>query len=123
MADERVDPIGPQEPEIAAALRAAYGSVPESRARLEARIVDAARFRLAARRGSGWKVPAARWARIAVPAGLAASLILGARLAWPDDDTVLFEDVAATAAVDELPLDVTSLGGEALVYTILAGGD
>lgn len=126
MGDEKSEPLGPREPKLTAAFRAAFGDTPESDwSALEARITEAARFRLAARRPAGWRIAASRWARVAIPAGLAASALLGAGLAWraADDDAILLEDIVATAAVDELPVDVTSLGGESLVYALLADGE
>ena len=126
MADENMERLEPVDPEISAAWRAAFGDTPATDWRaLEARITDAARFRLAARRPAGWRAAASRWAGIAIPAGLAASALLGAGLAWrtADDDAVFLEDIVATAAVDELPADVASLGGESFVYAIFADGE
>ncbi len=125
MADEKMEQIEPGDPEISAAYRAAFGDPPATDWRaLEARIADAARFRLAARRSAGWRTATSRWARIAIPAGLAASALLGAGLAWrADEDAVFLEDIAATAAVDDLPADVASLGGESLVYALFADGE
>jgi len=125
MADENIEQMEPGDPEISVAYRAAFGDLPATDWRmLEARITDAARFRLAARRPAGWRATASRWARIAIPAGLAASALLGAGLAWrADEDDVVLEDIAATAAVDELPTDIASLGGESLVYALFADGE
>jgi hypothetical protein len=126
MADDDMERAAPGDRDLSAAFRAAFGDTPETDWRaLEARINEAARFRLAARRSAGWRTTAARWARVAVPAGLAASALLGAGLAWraADDDAVFLEDIVATAAVDELPADVTSLGGESLVYAVFADGE
>lgn len=126
MVDETSEPLEPREPKLTAGFRAAFGETPETDwSALEARITEAARFRLAARRPAGWQAAASRWARIAIPAGLAASALLGAGLAWraADDEAVLIEDIVANAAVDELPSDVASLGGESLVYALLSDGD
>ena len=74
---ERGDLPGPVEREITAALRASFGDPPADVdwETMSARIGDAARFRLAARRRrpAGWSAAASRWSRIAVPAALAAS--------------------------------------------------
>ena len=124
MTDERLVPLD-RDPDLSRALQAGFGTTPSTDwGRLEARITEAARFRLGARRPAGWRV-ASRWARIAIPVGLAASAVLGAGLALraSGDDTVVFEDLVATAAVDALPVDVASLGGESLVYALLADGE
>jgi hypothetical protein len=61
---------------------------------------------------------------VAIPAGLAASALLGAGLAFREgDEAVALEDIVATAAVDALPSDVASVGGESLVYALLAEGE
>ena len=90
---------------------------------LERRIVSAARFRLASRAArAGWRAPASRWARIAIPAGLAASLALGGGLALGGDgDAELgVEDVMAVAASEALPTDLLAAPDqEAFLYTIL----
>jgi hypothetical protein len=124
MADEKMERLEP-DPDLSGVWHAALGGTPTTDwAALEARVTEAARFRLRARRPAGWRSAASRWARVAIPAGLAASALLGAALAWrPSDEAVVLEDIAATAAVDALPSDVASVGGESLVYALLAEGE
>ncbi len=124
MNDERMERLEP-DPELSRTWRAALGDTPTTDwPALEARITDAARFRLRVRRPAGWRTATSRWARVAIPAGLAASALLGAGLAWrANDEAVALEDIVATAAVDALPSDVTSIGGESLVYALLAEGE
>ncbi|MGE5925968.1 MAG: hypothetical protein ACM357_01335 [Gemmatimonadota bacterium] len=124
MTDEMMEPLEP-DPELGRAWRAALGDTPTTDwLALEARVTEAARFRLRARRPAGWRTTAARWARVAIPAGLAASALLGAGLAWrASDEAVVLEDIVATAAVDALPSDLASLGGESLVYALLVEGE
>ena len=95
---------------------------------LERRIVAAARFRLAdraARAGlaAGWRVPASRWARIAIPAALAASLALAAGLAFgpAEDRELVLEDVMAVAASQDLPADPLALADQAAFLSTLLG--
>ena len=124
MTDDIAGPLD-RDPELTRTLQAGFGDTPSTDWHsLEARITEAARFRLTARRPAGWRV-ASRWARIAIPVGLAASAVLGAGLAFraSGDEPVVLEDLVATAAVDALPSDVASLGGESLVYALLADGD
>jgi hypothetical protein len=112
------EPVGPPEPELRAALRAHFGDPPEHAVdwtALEARIVDGARLRLAqrARRGS-WRQAGERWGRIAIPAGLAAAILLAAALAIAQsadsaDDQPAIEAVAAVSASDLLPSDPLSV--------------
>ena len=118
---ERLEP----DPELSRAWRAALGDTPVTDwPGLEARVTEAARFRLRARRAPGWRTVASRWARVAIPAGLAASALLGAGLAWrASDEAVVLEDIVAAAAVDALPSDVASIGGESLVFALLAEGE
>jgi len=94
---------------------------------LERRIVAAARFRLADRAAraavpAGWRAPASRWARIAIPAALAASLALAAGLAFgpaaADRDLVL-EDVMAVAASQDLPADPLAVADQAAFLSTL----
>ncbi len=96
---------------------------------LERRIVSSARVRLASRAArAGWRAPASRWARIAIPAALAASLALAAGLAFgarPDDGAGLgIEDVMAVAASEGLPADLLAVSDrEAFVATLLDSGE
>jgi hypothetical protein len=124
MSDEEMEQLEP-DPALSSAWRAALGDTPTTDWRaLEARVTEAARFRLRARRPAGWRTAAGRWARVAIPAGLAASALLGAGLAFREgDEAVALEDIVATAAVDALPSDVASVGGESLVYALLAEGE
>ena len=91
---------------------------------LERRIVSAARFRLASRAArAGWRAPASRWARIAIPAGLAASLALAAGLALGaggSESDLGVEDVMAVAASEALPTDLLAVADqEAFLSAIL----
>lgn len=96
---------------------------------LERRIVAAARFRLADRAArAGWRTPASRWARIAIPAGLAASLALAAGLAFgPGGSTsedLVIEDVMAVAASEDLPADPLAVTDQAaFLATLLDPGE
>ena len=124
MADETIEPLD-RDPELSRAVKTAFGATASTDWHaLESRITAAAGFRLRARRPAGWRA-ASRWARIAIPAALAASAVLGAGLALraPAEESVVLEDLVATAAVNELPSDVAYLGGESLVYALLADGD
>ncbi len=124
MTDDMAGPLD-RDPELTRMLQAGFGDTPSTEwRRLEARLTEAARFRLTARRPAGWRV-ASRWARIAIPVGLAASAVLGAGLAFraSGDEAVVLEDLVATAAVDALPSDVASLGAESLVYALMADGE
>jgi hypothetical protein len=124
MTDEEMERLE-RDPELSNAWRDALGDTPTTDWRaLEARVTDAARFRMRSRRPAGWRRAASRWARVAIPAGLAASALLGAGLAFrAADESVALEDVAAMAVVDALPPDVASVGGESLVYALLAEGE
>lgn len=127
---EGARPLEPAEAALREALRVRFGSPPgdtDWRA-LEARIVGAARFRLAARAPkSGWRTPATRWARVAVPAGLAAALLLGAGLAFGNGDTASddtgepgMHEVVAMAAGAALPDDLLSVTNQqAFLYSVL----
>ena len=91
---------------------------------LERRIVAAARFRLADRVArAGWRTPASRWARIAIPAALAASLALAAGLAFGPaaDRELVLEDVMAVAASQDLPADPLALADQAAFLSTLLG--
>ncbi len=99
---------------------------------LERRIVSAARFRLAdraARAGvsAGWRAPARRWARLGIPAALAASLALAAGLAFGSGtagDELLLEDVMAVAAGADLPADPLAAADQAaFLSTLLDPGE
>ena len=124
MADEAMEPLDPA-PELVDVWRAALGATPTTDWQvLEARLAEAARFRLRARRPAGWRAAASRWARIAIPAGLAASALLGAGLAYrAGEDAIALEEIVTATAVDALPADVASVGGESLVYALLAEGE
>lgn len=117
---------GSPEPELRAALRAHYGDVPAvDWDALEARVADAARFRLAGRvPGSGWRRSADRWGRVAIPAGLAATLLLAAGLAFStpggDDEALAVDEIVAVAASDALPLDpLTMIDQDAFLAAVL----
>ena len=121
MSDPMEDPtpLEPLDAGLRAALLARFGETPAGDVDWEGqadRIVDAARFRLAARARGGWRRPAARWARFAIPAGLAAGVLLaiGAAMGPVAPDTYGndpgMREVAAVAATDAIagdPLMVT----------------
>ena len=122
MTDQMQDspePLGPPDAELRGALSAHFGATPFDAvdwAGQARRITDAARFRLAQRAQRGWQRPAARWARFAIPAGLAAGVLLavGAALGPADDagdaaDPGLREamTIAATDAMSSDPLMLT----------------
>lgn len=117
------DDLTPAEPELTAALRARFG---DARANvdwtaLEARIVDGARFRLASH---GWQAPASRWARTAIPAALAASVLLAVGLMLApnavDDSDLVIEEIMAVSASAALPTDPLAFTNEeAFLFTIL----
>ncbi len=80
------------------------------------RITASARFRLAARARRGWRGPAARWAHRAIPAGLAAGILLaigaamGPATAEADAAVPTVREamaVAATSSIDQDPMMVT----------------
>ena len=131
-ADEHEDarPVGRPDSDIQAVLRVHFGNVPDTDFdALNARIVAAAELRLRARANrAGWRAPASRWARIAIPTGLAASiaLILGLSLAngsgAPTD--VGLEEVVAVAASEALPADPLAVSDqEVFLSTILDSGE
>ena len=127
---ERGDLPGPVEREITAALRASFGDPPADVdwETMSARIGDAARFRLAARRRrpAGWSAAASRWSRIAVPAALAASLLLAAGLSFDSgaEESLRMEDVVAAAAGDALPSELAALMADgAFGLTLEEAGD
>ena len=128
IADDRPGPLGP-DPEIRAALGAYFGGAPTDAVdwpALEARVTEAARFRLARRaRAGGWRGAAERWARIAIPTGLAATLMLAAGLAFSAPDGAVTADIAmdelvAVSASDGLPVDPLGLADqEAFLAAVL----
>ena len=126
---EREDLSGPVEREITAALRAGLGDPPAdvNWEAVSARIGEAARFRLAARRGpQGWSAAASRWARLAVPAALAASLLLAAGLSFDvgAEESLRMEDVVVAAAGDALPSELAGLmTDDGLGLTLEEAGD
>lgn len=126
---ERGDLPGPVEPEITAALRAGFGDSPAdvNWETMSSRIGEAARFRLAARRRpAGWSAAASRWARFAVPAALAASLLLAAGLSVDTgaEESLRMEDVVAEAAGDALPSELAGLmTDDAFGFTLEEAGD
>ena len=130
--DWRTDgPNEPRDAEVQAALRAHFGDVPADvdHDALSARIVTAAELRLRARaKRAGWRAPASRWARIAIPTGLAASvaLILGLALGGDAAEAgdIGLEEVVAVAASDGLPADPLVVSDqEAFLSAILDSGD
>ena len=123
-------PLEPAEEALRKVLRVRFGSPPADTdwAALEGRIVEAARFRLAARAPkAGWRAAATRWARVAVPAGLAAALLLSAGLllgnadgASADADEPGMNELVATAAGAALPDDPLSVTDQqAFLYSVL----
>ena len=131
MSDETrdsLDPPGPPEPELRSAVAAWFGETPMDAVDWDAqarRITDAARFRLAERARRGWQRPAARWARFAIPAGLAAGVLLGigAALGPSDSDTDLddpgMREVAAVAATDGMSSDPLMVTDQELALSVL----
>jgi hypothetical protein len=131
MVSEPMDdmtPLEPLDPELRSALVARFGETPAAQIDWEAqagRITDAARFRLAARARGGWRRPAARWARQANPAGLAASILLavGAALSPAGDDASAddpgMREVAAVAATDAISSDPLMVTDQELALSIL----
>ena len=120
---------GEQDGELQSALRAHFGSVPATDfSALHARIVAAAELRLRARaRRAGWRAPASRWARIAIPTGLAASIALIVGLTFGDGaaetSDVGLEEVVAVAASEALPADPLAVSDqEAFLSAILDSG-
>lgn len=126
---ERGDVPGPVESEITAALRAGFGDPPAdvNWETMSERIGAAARFRLASRRRPvGWSAAASRWARVAVPAALAASLLLAAGLSFDTgaEEPLRMEDVVAAAAGDALPSELAILmTDDGLGLTLEEAGD
>ena len=116
---DEMTPMEPPDAALRAALVARFGETPAGEVDWEAqagRIVDAARFRLAARARGGWRRPAARWARFAIPAGLAAGVMLAIGAArgpvaqdadGNDPGMRELAAVAAAAAISSDPLMVT----------------
>lgn len=124
------EPMTPMEPAMRDALAARFGEVPATDwSALESRITAGAQFRLAQRRPSRtWRSPAARWARVLIPAGLAASLLLAVSLAFgpsgsagAETDDGMMADVVAVAASSALPSDPLSLTDQqAFLSTMLS---
>ncbi len=112
--DDRSDEPLEADPVIRSALASHFGEPPAGAVdwtALEARVTDAARFRLAqrARRG-GWRAAAERWWRFAIPAGIAATLLLAAGLALSAPDpiesgAIAIDELVAVVASDALPDD------------------
>ena len=128
---EPMDDMTPMEP-VDARLRAAlvtrFGDTPAGEVDWEAqadRIMSAARFRLAARARGGWRRPAARWARFAIPAGLAAGIMLaiGAALGpiaqEGDGNDPGMREVAAVAATDAISSDPLMVTDQELALSTL----
>lgn len=139
MADD-IAPIPPAEPErdpeLTALLRAhvdgAQGAPqpdwPAFHGRLMARARERLGERLAAHTPPSWWSYAAHWARPAIPAGLAASLLLGLGVAFFGNgangsaaaaEPAAIEDVLASAATDALPVDMLMAGDETLLAPVL----
>ncbi len=127
---DAADRLEPAEEALREVLRMRFGPPPGDTdwPALEARVVAAARFRLAARAPkTGWRTPATRWARVAVPAGLAAALLLGAGLVFGGGDGASddayepgMNEVVATAAGAALPSDLLSVTDQqAFLYSVL----
>ena len=128
--ERRNDGSGDRDREIEGLLRAQYGSVPADvdHEALSARIVAAAELRLRARaKRAGWRAPASRWARVAIPAGLAASIALIFGLALVDGratEDVALEEVVAVAASEALPANpLGTTDQEAFVAFVLGTGE
>lgn len=116
------------ETQLRKALVARFGETPLAAVDWEAqarRITEAARFRLAERARRGWQRPAARWARFAIPAGLAAGVLLavGAALGPADSAAELddpgMREVAAVAATDSMSADPLMLTDQDLALSVL----
>ena len=123
-------PVGRPEADIEAALRAHFGDVPTDvdHDALSARIVAAAQLRLRARaKRAGWRAPASRWARIAIPTGLAASIALIFGLALADGDApagaVGLEEVVAVAASEGLPSDPLVVSDQEVFLSAVLSGE
>jgi hypothetical protein len=122
------EPLGPPERELRDALVARFGATPVAAVDWEAqarRIAEAARFRLAERSRRGWQRPAARWARFAIPAGLAAGVLLavGAALGpvggGADLEDPGMREVAAVAAADSMSADPLTVTDQELALSVL----
>ena len=96
---------------------------------MEARIVDAARSRLATKAARrSWTAPAARWARVAIPVGLAAGIALVLGLAATSgteaSDQTGLADVVVLGAANALPdYSLGVLDQDAYMATLLGSGD
>ena len=128
----------PEDSELPAALRAHFGSVPPlgevELTRLHDRIVAAARSRLAGMTApSPWWLYASRWARHAVPAGLAAGILVALGLSILEgnmdsgsvaspDGPVVVEEVIATAASEVLATDPVLSADEPAFLNVILGG-
>lgn len=118
--------------ELREALLARFGDTPADQVDWEAqaeRITAAARFRLAERARRGWQRPAARWARFAIPAGLAAGVMLAVGAALGPADTGAGSDdpgvreVVAVAATDAISSDPLMVTDQELALSILLTED
>ena len=125
---ENPEPLGPAERELRDALVARFGATPMAAVDWDAqagRIAEAARFRLAERSRRGWQRPAARWARFAIPAGIAAGVLLavGAALGPADGGTEPedpgMREVAAVAATDSMSADPLMVTDQELALSVL----
>ncbi|MGH7528507.1 MAG: hypothetical protein ACREMX_17575 [Gemmatimonadales bacterium] len=128
----------PEETELRAALRAHFGSVPlmgeAEWTLLHDRIVAAARARLPGMTApSPWWLYASRWARHAVPAGLAAGILVALGLSILEgnvdpgsvaspDGPVVVEEVIATAASEVLATDPLLSADEPAFLSVVLGG-
>ncbi len=128
----------PEESDLPAALRTYFGSVPllgeAEWTRLHDRIVAAARSRLVGMTAlPPWWLYASRWARHAVPAGLAAAILVALGLGILDgnvdlgsvaspDGPVVVEEVIATAASEVLATDPMLSADESAFLNVILGG-
>ncbi len=121
-------PMGPLDAALRSALVARFGETPAGQVDWEAqagRIANAARFRLAARARGGWRRPAARWARFAIPAGLAAGVMLAIGAAMgpatqdSDGNDPGMREVAAVAAADAMSSDPLMVTDQELALSTL----
>lgn len=121
-------PMEPLDPGVRAAMVTRFGETPAGEVNWGAqagRIMDAARFRLAARARGGWRRPAARWARFAIPAGLAAGVMLAIGAAMgpvaqeADGNDPGMREVAAVAATDAISSDPLMVTDQELALSIL----
>ena len=122
------EPLGPPESELRDALLARFSATPMAAVDWDAqarRIAEAARFRLAERSRRGWQRPAARWARFAIPTGIAAGVLLavGAALGPADVASDLedpgMREVAAVAATDSMSADPLMVTDQELALSVL----